>query len=168
MSAAKAPRRPIGSESSVVVSTRVCCSISRCEWIAQQITEAFPLDQAPHYLIHDRYTVYGAAATRRMRAMGIRDRPITLRSPWQNGHVERLIGSVRRDCLDHVVVLGESHFRRLLANTPATITKHIRTLRLTRCSAPPTRAHRRAHHISRLARRPSSPVRADGIIGSYR
>jgi Integrase core domain len=58
----------------------------------------------------------GVAVTRRMRAMGIRDRPITPRSPWQNGHVERLIGSVRRDCLDHVVVLGESHFRRLLAN----------------------------------------------------
>ena len=85
------------------------------EWLAQQITEAFPWDQAPRYLIRDRDTVYGAAATRRMRAMGIRDRPITLRSPWQNGHVERLIGSVRRDCLDHVVVLGESHLRFLLA-----------------------------------------------------
>ena len=51
----------------------------------------------------------------RLRVMGIRDRPIAPRSPWQNGHVERLIGSIRRECLDHVVVLGEDHPRRLLA-----------------------------------------------------
>ena len=86
------------------------------EWIARQITEAFPWDEAPRYLIRDRDTSYGAAVTRRPRAMGIRDRPITPRSPWQNGHVERLIGSIRRECLDHVVVLGERHLRHLLAN----------------------------------------------------
>ena len=86
------------------------------EWIARQITEAFPWDEAPRYLIRDRDTSYGAAVTRRLRAMGIRDRPITPRSPWQNGHVERLIGSIRRECLDHVVVLGERHLRHLLAN----------------------------------------------------
>ena len=62
---------------------------------------------------------YGAAVTRRLRTMGIRDRPITPRSPWQNGHVERLIGSIRRECLDHVVVLGERHLRHLLANYAA-------------------------------------------------
>jgi transposase InsO family protein len=66
------------------------------EWIARQITEAFPWDEAPRYLIRDRDTSYGAAVTRRLRAMGIRDRPITPRSPWQNGHVERLIGSIPR------------------------------------------------------------------------
>jgi transposase InsO family protein len=86
------------------------------EWIARQITEAFPWDEIPRYLIRDRDTSYGAAVTRRLRAMGIRDRPITPRSPWQNGHVERLIGSIRRERLDHVVVLGERHFRHLLAN----------------------------------------------------
>ena len=86
------------------------------EWIAQQISEAFPWDEAPRYLIRDRDTSYGAAVTRRLHAMGIRDRPITPRSPWQNGHVERLIGSIRRECLDHVVVLGERHLRHLLAN----------------------------------------------------
>ena len=86
------------------------------EWIARQITEAFPWDEAPRYLIRDRDTSYGAAVTRRLRAMGIRDRPITPRSPWQNGHIERLIGSIRRECLDHVVVLGERHLRHLLAN----------------------------------------------------
>ena len=84
------------------------------EWIARQIVEAFPWDEAPRYLIRDRDTSYGAAVTRRLRTMGIRDRPITPRSPWQNGHVERLIGSIRRECLDHVVVLGERHLRHLL------------------------------------------------------
>jgi transposase InsO family protein len=73
------------------------------DWIARQITEAFPWDTAPRYLIRDRDTAYGAAGTRRLRAMGIRDRPIRPRSPWQNGHVERLIGSIRREILDHVV-----------------------------------------------------------------
>ena len=86
------------------------------EWIARQITEAFPWDKAPRYLIRDRDTSHGVAVTRRLRAMGIRDRPITPRSPWQNGHVEQLIGSIRRECLDHVVVLGEKHLRRLPAN----------------------------------------------------
>src|SRR6516162_3598258 len=86
---------------------------------ARQITEAFPWDEAPRYLIRDRDTSHGAAVTRRLRAMGIRDRPITPRSPWQNGHVERLIGSIRRECLDHVVVLGERRLRHLLANYAA-------------------------------------------------
>ena len=85
------------------------------EWIARQIVEAFPWDEAPRYLIRDRDTSCGAAVTRRLRTMGIRDRPIAPRSPWQNGHVERLIGSIRRECLDHVVVLGETHPRHLLA-----------------------------------------------------
>ena len=86
------------------------------EWVARQITEAFPWDEAPHYLIRDRDTSYGAAVTRRLRTMGIRDRPITPRSPWQNGHVEPLIGSIRRECLDHVMVFGENHLRHLLAD----------------------------------------------------
>jgi transposase InsO family protein len=58
--------------------------------------------------------VYGARFIQRVRAMGIRDRPIAPRSPWQNGYAERLIGSIRRDCLDHVVVFGEPHLRNLL------------------------------------------------------
>jgi hypothetical protein len=86
------------------------------EWIARQIVEAFPWDEAPRYLIRDRDTAYGAAVTRRLRTLGIRDRPITPRSPW---HVERLIGSIRRECLDHIVVLGESHLRHLLAKYSA-------------------------------------------------
>ncbi len=96
----------------------VGCSTT-AEWIARQITEAFPWDEAPRYLIRDRDTAYGVAVTCRLRAMGIRDRPISPRSPWQNGHVERLIGSIRRECLDHVVALGEGHVRHLLANYQA-------------------------------------------------
>jgi transposase InsO family protein len=92
---------------------------SLAEWVARQITEAFPWDEAPRYLIRDRDTSYGAAVTRGLRAMGIRDRSITPRSPWQNGHVERLIGSIRRECHDHVVVLGERHLHHLLANYAA-------------------------------------------------
>jgi transposase InsO family protein len=85
------------------------------DWIARQITEAFPWDEAPRYLVRDRDASYGHAVMRRLAAMGIRDRPTAPRSPWQNGHVERLIGSIRRECLDHVVILGEAHLRRVLA-----------------------------------------------------
>ena len=84
------------------------------EWIARQITEAFPWDEAPKYLIRDRDASYGHALTRRLAAMGIRDHPTAPRSPWQNGHAERLIGSIRRECLDHIVVFGEAHLRRIL------------------------------------------------------
>jgi transposase InsO family protein len=84
------------------------------EWIAQQITEAFPWNEGPRYLIRDRDGIYGAAVTHRIRAMGIRDKPIAPGSPWQNGFAERLIGSMRRECVDHIVVLGEAHLRRTL------------------------------------------------------
>jgi transposase InsO family protein len=84
------------------------------EWIARQITEAFPWDHAPRYLLRDRDRSYGAIVRRRLQAMGIRDHPTAPRSPWQNGHVERLIGSIRRECLDHIVVVGEVSLRRTL------------------------------------------------------
>src|SRR5712672_4130049 len=85
------------------------------EWIARQITDAFPWNEAPDYVIRDRDGSYGHAVTRRLAAMGIRDHPTAARSPWQNGHAERLIGSIRRECLDHVVAFGESDLRRILA-----------------------------------------------------
>ena len=85
------------------------------EWIARQITDAFPWDEAPDYMIRDRDASYGQAVTKRLAAMGIRDHPTAPRSPWQNGHAERLIGSIRRECLDHIVVFGEAHLRRILA-----------------------------------------------------
>jgi transposase InsO family protein len=84
------------------------------EWIAQQITEAFPWEEAPRYLIRDRDAVYGSVVTRRLRAMGIRDKPISAGSPWQNGFAERLIGTIRRECVDHLIVLGEAHLRQVL------------------------------------------------------
>ena len=84
------------------------------EWIARQLTEAFGWEEAPRFIIRDRDRAYGDIVVRRLRAMGIRDRPTAPRSPWQNGYCERLIGSIRRDCLDHVVVFGEQHLRHLL------------------------------------------------------
>jgi transposase InsO family protein len=84
------------------------------EWIARQMTEAFPWNEAPRYLIRDRDQVYGAAATRRLRTMGIRDKPIAPGSPWQNGFAERLIGSIRRECVNYIVVLSATHLRRAL------------------------------------------------------
>jgi transposase InsO family protein len=85
------------------------------EWIGRPITDAFPWDEAPDYLIRDRDACYGHAVTKRLAAMGIRDHPTAARSPWQNGYAERLIGSIRRECLDHAVIFGETHLRRILA-----------------------------------------------------
>jgi Integrase core domain len=82
--------------------------------VARQITEAFPWNEAPRYMIRDRDRIYGAVVTRRLRAMGIRDKPIAPASPWQTGFAERLIGSIRRECLDHIIVFGEAHLRRIL------------------------------------------------------
>jgi transposase InsO family protein len=84
------------------------------EWIGRQLVEAFGWEQVPRYILRDRDRAYGEAFTRRIRAMGIRDRPTSPRSPWQNAHTERLIGSIRRECLDHIVVLGDRHLRHIL------------------------------------------------------
>src|SRR5713101_8125912 len=84
------------------------------KWVARQITEAFPWDGAPRYMIRDRDRIYGTVVKRRLRAMGIRDKPISPASPWQNGFAERLIGSIRHECVDHIIVLGEVHLRQIL------------------------------------------------------
>ena len=84
------------------------------EWIANQVTQACGWEQAPRYLIRDRDGAYGEVFIRRLRSIGIRDRPTSPRSPWQNAYAERLIGSIRRECLDHVVVFGERHLRHVL------------------------------------------------------
>ena len=91
------------------------------EWIARQITEAFPWDEAPRYLIRDRDRIYGTIVTRRLRAMGIRDKPIAPASPWQNGFAERLIGSIRRECVDHIIVLGDASLAPDSAILPAVL-----------------------------------------------
>jgi transposase InsO family protein len=84
------------------------------EWLARQLSEAFPWDSTPRYLVRDRDRSYGAPFRRRLRSMGIRDRPVAPCSPWQNGHAERLIGSIRRECLDHLIVVNAAHLRRIL------------------------------------------------------
>ena len=84
------------------------------EWLAQQIVEAFPWNTAPTYLVRDNDSSYGQVFKNRLRSMGIRDRPTSPRSPWQNAYVERMIGSLRRECLDHVLIFGERHLRHVL------------------------------------------------------
>ena len=118
------------------------------EWVARQITEAFPWDGAPRYMIRDRDQIYGAVVTRRLHAMGIRDKPTATASPWQNGFAERLIGSIRRECLDHIIVLGEAHLRRILKSYAA----YYNCLR----------THRSLHKDAPASR----PVQRSGIITS--
>ena len=84
-------------------------------WLARQITEAFPWDTAPRYLLRDRDTSYGICFQNRARAMGIEEVLTAPRSPWQNPYVERIVGSIRRDCLDHVIIFNERHLRRVLS-----------------------------------------------------
>jgi transposase InsO family protein len=75
---------------------------------------ATPWTSAPAYLVRDNDRAYGHVFTSRVRAMGIRDRPISPHSPWQNGYAERLIGTLRRECLDQIAIFGEKHLRRIL------------------------------------------------------
>ena len=83
-------------------------------WVARQLREAFPFDQVPKYLIRDRDGVYGTEVSRCLASMGIEEVVTAPRSPWQSPYVERLIGSIRRELLDHVIVLGERHLMQLL------------------------------------------------------
>jgi transposase InsO family protein len=117
------------------------------EWIARQLTEAFPWDEAPRYLIRDHDRIYGDVALRRIRAMGIRDKPIAPAAPWQNGFAERLIGSIRRECLDHFVVLSEAHLRRIM-QTYAGYYNEIRTHRSLDKDAPAFRAVQRIGNVA--------------------
>jgi transposase InsO family protein len=123
------------------------------EWVARQITEAFPWDEAPRYLIRDRDRIYGSVVTRRVRAMGIRDKPTAPASPWQNGFAERLIGSIRRECVDHIIVLAEAHLRRALKSC-ADYYNSVRTPRSLNKDAP----------VSRLVQR-AGVIRSRAILG---
>jgi transposase InsO family protein len=84
------------------------------QWTAQQIVEAFPEDTAPKYMIRDRDGIYGEKFQGRVEGMGIEQVLTAPRSPWQNPYAERIVGSVRRECLDHVIVFGEQHLYRIL------------------------------------------------------
>ena len=83
-------------------------------WAGQQIVNAFPFETPPPYLLRDRDGTYGAEFTKRVTALGIEEKPTAPRAPWQNPYVDRLIGTIRRECLDRVIVIGESHLRKLL------------------------------------------------------
>jgi transposase InsO family protein len=85
-------------------------------WTAQQIVEAFPEDTAPRYMIRDRDGIYGEAFRRRVGGVGIKEVLTAPQSPWQNPYAERLVGSIRRECLDHVIVLGQRHLHRILTS----------------------------------------------------
>jgi len=84
------------------------------EWTGQQLREAFPFDQPPRYLLRDRDAIFGDAFQGQVRDMGIQEVLCTPRSPWQRAYLERVIGSIRRECLDHVIVFDESSLRRIL------------------------------------------------------
>jgi putative transposase len=85
------------------------------EWTAQQIVEAFPYDTVPRYLLRDRDKIYGRVFQNRVNNMGIKEVKIAPRSPWQSPYFERLIGSIRCECLDYIIVLNECHLKRILA-----------------------------------------------------
>ena len=85
-------------------------------WLSRQVTEAFPWDTAPRYLLRDRDASYGSDFRSRVEAMGIAEVVTAPRSPWQNAYVERVIGSIRRECLDHTVIINEHHLRRVLSS----------------------------------------------------
>jgi putative transposase len=84
-------------------------------WLANQLTQAFPWDTAPRYLLRDRDASYGPGFRDRARVMGIKEVVTAPRSPWQNPYVERLIGSIRRECLDHIIIFNEHHLRAVLS-----------------------------------------------------
>jgi len=84
------------------------------QWTSQQITEAFPYDSAPKYLIRDRDKIFGNAFVKRVRTMQIEEVLIAPKSPWQNPYCERVIGSIRREWLDHCIILSENHLYRIL------------------------------------------------------
>ena len=84
------------------------------KWTSQQVTEAFPYDYAPKYLIRDRDKIYGDFFVQRVNKMGIEEVKIAPESPWQNPYAERVIGSIRRECLDHFIIFNEKHLLKIL------------------------------------------------------
>jgi len=116
-------------------------------WTAQQMIEAFPNDTTPRWLLRDRDAIYGDTFQRRVAGMGIGEVISSPSSPWQSPYAERLIGSIRRECLDHVIVLGERHLRRIL-------------------TAYGTYYHRSRTHLS-LAKDAPTPRRVQGVTEGH-
>ena len=105
--------RPLSLDRRRVIHFNVTDSPA-AEWTSLQIVQAFPFDTAPQFLIRDRDAIYGTKVVDMLRAIGIEQIVTARKSPWQNVYVERVIGSVRRECLDHVIVLNQRHLRRIL------------------------------------------------------
>ena len=139
------------------------------EWIANQLTAACGWEQVPRYLIRDRDGAYGEVLLRRIRSMGIRDRPTLPRSPWQNGYAERLIGSIRRECVDHVVILGERHLCHILQSY-AKYQNEVRTHLFLEKDAPAFRVveRRGVSHCFLSLRRTAPSICPDLIYGRHR
>lgn len=83
-------------------------------WTSLQLVQAFPFETAPRYIIRDRDAIYGDEVVKTLKLLGVEPKLIRNRAPWQNGYVERLVGTLRRECLDHVIVFGDRHLRRIL------------------------------------------------------
>jgi transposase InsO family protein len=113
------------------------------QWTAQQMVEAFPWETTARYLIRDRDRIYGADFQRRVAALGLNDVPTAPRSPWQNAYAERFIGSLRRECLDHVIVLNERHLHRILVSYSRYYNRSRTHLALAKDAPNPRRVHER-------------------------
>ena len=122
----------------------------------------------PRYLIRDRDGVFGAAVTHRLSAMGIRDKPIAPGSPWQNGFAERLIRSIRRECVDHLVVLGEAHLRRILTKYATYYRVEDSSVSQQGRSDLSRHPARGLHRICARPRRPSSPLLPNLVFSTHR
>jgi transposase InsO family protein len=144
------------------------------EWLAQQMVEAFPWNVAPAYLVRDNDDAYGQAFRHRIRTMGIRDRPTSPRSPWQNAYAERLIGTLRRECLDHVLIFGVQHLRQILTSYSSYYNQTRTHLSLNK-DAPLRRAVQRCGTRAdmilgkdRLPRNEHNQIRVPAALGKHR
>ncbi len=124
-------------------------------WTGQQIVEAFPWDTAPRYMIRDRDKKYGYEFTRRVAGLDIKQVLIASQSPWQNPYVERVIGSIRRDCLDHVIIFNERHLRRVLKEYIRYYNEHRTHLGLEK-DCPETRS---------IESPDSGPIHSEALVG---
>src|SRR5258708_29804432 len=138
------------------------------DWLAQQIVEAFPWGRAPPCLVRGNQGAYGRPFTNRVRTMGIRDRPISPRSPWQNPYAERLIGTLRRECLDHVLIVGERHLRRMLASYSSYYNESRTHLALEKDAPLASYPEGRSDHHHANSFRTAPSLCADMIFGRYR
>ena len=129
------------------------------EWTAQQMVEAFPFDGAPKFVLRDRDRIYGEEFRKRLEVMGIKEVLSAPRSPWQRAYVERVIGSIRRECLGHVIIFDEASLRRTLHSYFSSYHRSRLHLSLDRDSPDPAGPFWRQGHRVSGSRWPSSPVR---------